>query len=224
HGTAAAQADGTILYTPAAGFLGTDAFGYTISDGSLTAGATVTVDVSKCPPATDGVFTDDFEPSAEPGWTVQTAVAPAVGTRWTVRTDPLAHSPSRSYFTDAAAPVGEKDDRLIAPPQNLGPQARLIFWHRFVTEATFDGGVLEVSRDAGATWQDVIAAGGSFVQGGYNSTIGTRPGWSGNSPSPNAMSRIEVALSVFAGNGVRISWRLLQDSNSGGVCWWIDDV
>src|SRR5207249_11386197 len=48
---------------------------------------------------------------------------------------------------------------------------------------------LEFSSDGGNTFQDILAAGGSFVVGGYNRTISPdrgspiagRPAWSGNS-------------------------------------------
>jgi hypothetical protein len=44
HGTALKNTNGTISYTPASGFLGTDSFAYTVSDGrGATATATVTV-------------------------------------------------------------------------------------------------------------------------------------------------------------------------------------
>jgi hypothetical protein len=226
NGTAAANADGTISYEPDPGFVGTDSFDYTVSDGRLEDGATVTVEVSRCPPAEDGVFTDDFEPAAEPGWSVQTAAAPAAGSPWAVRPDPFAHSPSQSFFRDAAAPVGAKDDRLIAPPQDLTSSSRLVFWHLFSFEAGFDGGALEVSRDGGSTWVDVIAGGGTFAQGGYNGTLldGARPGWTGNSQFVNAASRVEVLLGAFAGTDVLLRWRLLQDGNVGALGWWIDDV
>ncbi|MBX2998860.1 MAG: tandem-95 repeat protein [Caldilineaceae bacterium] len=44
-GTATLHADGTVTYTPATGFRGTDHFTYTISDGELSATATVIVHV-----------------------------------------------------------------------------------------------------------------------------------------------------------------------------------
>ena len=51
NGTAAANADGTVTYTPNAGFTGTDSFTYTVSDGKGgSATGTVTVGVS-APPA-----------------------------------------------------------------------------------------------------------------------------------------------------------------------------
>jgi hypothetical protein len=46
HGTAVLEPDQTVTYTPAPGFNGTDAFGYTVSDGALSASATVTVAVA----------------------------------------------------------------------------------------------------------------------------------------------------------------------------------
>lgn len=56
--------DGTIAYTPPAGFTGADTFTYTISDGELTAEGTVTVTVNAAPlePAPD----PPAEPKEEP--------------------------------------------------------------------------------------------------------------------------------------------------------------
>ncbi|NVN50625.1 Ig-like domain-containing protein [Mycolicibacterium hippocampi] len=56
HGSTSLAADGTITYTPAANFHGTDSFTYTISDGTSNAGATVTVvitNVNDAPVAVD---------------------------------------------------------------------------------------------------------------------------------------------------------------------------
>ena len=50
-GTVAVNADGTITYTPATGFTGTDTFDYTITDGIATDTATVTVAVTNGTPA-----------------------------------------------------------------------------------------------------------------------------------------------------------------------------
>ena len=58
NGTATVNADGTITYTPATGFVGVDTFAYTISDGNGgtdTATVTVTVTSVNRPPT----FTDD---------------------------------------------------------------------------------------------------------------------------------------------------------------------
>ena len=52
YGTAVANANGTITYTPDAGYSGTDAFGYSATDGLATSNvATVSITVSPAPPA-----------------------------------------------------------------------------------------------------------------------------------------------------------------------------
>src|SRR3972149_6729263 len=54
HGTATLNPDGTITYTPASGYAGTDAFTYTVSDGHTgTDQASVTVVVSEQVPPPD---------------------------------------------------------------------------------------------------------------------------------------------------------------------------
>jgi large repetitive protein len=59
HGTATVNADGSITYTAAAGFAGTDTFRYTVMDdnGATSAPATVTV-VGSAPNTSNGTFDD----------------------------------------------------------------------------------------------------------------------------------------------------------------------
>ncbi|MCI0581368.1 MAG: tandem-95 repeat protein, partial [Chloroflexi bacterium] len=235
NGTAANNGS-DVTYTPNTGFLGSDSFEYAACDpDGLCDAATVAVEVH-CPAQPDGGFSDDFEPGAEAGWTVQTARndSPA-SLPWTVAVDPFAHSLTHAFTSDATTLL-TKDDRLIAPPQNLSPTSNLVFWHRFVFEGSFDGGVLEVSTDGGNTWLDVQAGGGAFVEGGYNGSISSSAGspiagrsaWTDFSPFVDAMTRVEVDLGAFAGDGVRVRWRLAADPLAPGalpgVAWWIDDV
>ncbi|SNY04806.1 Ig-like domain-containing protein [Paractinoplanes atraurantiacus] len=64
HGTAAVGPGNKITYTPGAGFHGTDAFDYTLSDGLDTSTATVTVGVVNSPPIArpESVATDTDTP------------------------------------------------------------------------------------------------------------------------------------------------------------------
>jgi hypothetical protein len=185
------------------------------------------------PPCPTGSFFDDLEPAAEPGWTFDVARNDSASPTWAAVVDPLAHSPTHSFNTDAVAPA-IKDDRLISPSQDLSSTSRLIFWHRFNFENGFDGGVLEVSIDGGATWSDILSGGGSFLAGGYNGTINTgfqnpiggREAWTGASASVNAMTRVEVLLGAFAGLDVRVRWRMGADNRfvTSGTGWWVDDI
>src|SRR5436190_4055081 len=180
-----------------------------------------------------GNFIDDLEPTQEPGWTFQTAQNNLPSPTWALVVDPNAHSATHSFMTDATVP-DIKDDRLIAPPQNLSSTSHLIFWHKFITEDGFDGGVLEVSRNGGATSVDVLAGGGSFISGGYTGTIsGTfmspianRQAWTGQSASIPNMDRVEVNLGAFAGSNVLVRWRLGLDNGVlvPGAGWWVDDI
>ncbi len=179
HGAANNNGNGTVTYTPAAAFFGSDSFTYTIHNGlGVTASATIHITVNPlCALFGIGSFSDTLEPGAKPGWTMDTAVnnIPTSQT-WNVMVDPGAHSPTHSFFSDATT-LDLKDDRLVTPPQKLSSTSHLIFWHRYQFEDGFDGGALEVSTDGGTTWVDVLAGGGSFVSGGYNGTISASIGW-----------------------------------------------
>ena len=66
---------------------------------------------------------------------------------------------------------------LVSPSIALpAGQARLTFRNNYNLESDassyYDGGVLEIKIGAGA-FTDILAAGGSFVSGGYNGTIST---------------------------------------------------
>ena len=59
-GTLADNGDGTLTYTPAAGFSGTDTFTYAVTDGASTVEATVTVAVEAPPEPPAPLSSDDF--------------------------------------------------------------------------------------------------------------------------------------------------------------------
>jgi hypothetical protein len=238
-GSVVNNGDGTVTYNPNTNFNGSDTFTYTISDpGGLTDTATVRVTVNPfCPFEPTGSFFDDLEPTSEPGWQKDTVTNEAgpLSPTWQVAADPFAQSPTNSFFSDATT-LQEKDDRLLAPPQDLSATSQLTFWHRFSFEATFDGGVLEVSTNGGSTWVDVLAGGGSFAQGGYNgiidagfgSPIAGRQAWTGDSQFIDAMNKVVINMGAFAGQDVRVRWRLAADPLAlgalPGLGWWIDDI
>jgi Big-like domain-containing protein/calcineurin-like phosphoesterase family protein/purple acid phosphatase-like protein len=229
HGTAVANPDGTVTYTPDPGFAGTDSFRYKAVDGRGGTGrATVEVAVL-CPPLLGAGFADDLEPAAEPGWRIDTAVnAEPASPAWSAVPDLGAHSPQHSWFSDASPLATAKDDRLVAPLQDLAAGSRLAFWHRFQLEPGFDGGVLEISADGGVRWTDL---GPYILANGYTGTLaaanplGARGAWTGASPG-GEMVRVEVDLSAFAGPGRLVRWRLGCDSITADAAtgWFVDDV
>jgi Big-like domain-containing protein len=236
NGTPGNTADDGIFYTPPPQYSGIDQFTYTISDGTLTASATVTVGIAPlCPPEPTGSFFADFETDNN-GFTVLTPGNPSASRPWTRVPDPKAHSPATSFFTEAlSAQLAVKDDRLISPPQLLSSTSRLIFWHRFDLEFDWDGGVLEVSTNGGASYVDINAAGGNFVSGGYtkimaNGPLAARGAWTGRSPrlvnGAGDMNMVEVDLAALAGQTAIFRWRLRTDDLTAdeALGWWVDDV
>ena len=97
-------------------------------------------------------------------------------------------------------------------------------------ENNFDGGVLEVSTDGGATFQDIVAAGGTFATGGYNGTIsvafanpiGGRQAWTGNL-SAFVTTTVNFPAS-FAGHSVILRFRRATDATVSGQGWRIDTI
>ncbi|HEX7174222.1 MAG TPA: Ig-like domain-containing protein [Pyrinomonadaceae bacterium] len=236
NGTPGVTSDDRILYTPPALFSGADQFGYTITDGGTTAAAVVTVTVeSFCPAQPTGNFLATFE-SGNDGFTVLTPANNPASPPWTRVPDPAAHSPAMSFYTDNAAVSGTsaKSDRLISPPQLISATSRLIFWHRYLLENDYDGGVLEVSTNGGASYIDItlISAADEFLSGGYNATMGNGPlqfrqAWTSMSPGwPNAMNKVEVDLSALAGQTAIFRWHFRADelNADAAVGWNVDDI
>jgi hypothetical protein len=217
-----------VTYTPGGGFATEDSFAYTVGDGTGATGrATVTV-IRTCL----GAFSDDLEPVPDESWTFDNSNFGPEGTgvsltTWSHTDDPIASSPGHSFYTDASDLSANKDDRVNAPAFVATSLTKITFWHRYRTEVTFDGGVLEVSIDDGATWTDVVDAGGVFETGGYvgpADALGGRDAWHGASAAFPSMNEVVVDLAALAGETVRVRWRLVTDTNLGDLGWWIDDI
>ena len=88
--------------------------------------------------------------------------------------------------------------------------------------------MLEVSFDGGNTFQDILDAGGTFVEGGYNrvissdrgSPIAGRQAWSGNSKGfiTTIVSLGSISLEM------RFRWRVASDNSGANEGWRVDTV
>jgi hypothetical protein len=187
------------------------------------------------------VLSENFDGVTPPALPLDWLATNALGSppRWVTSNSgvpsPPADTPPNAAFIDDPAVVSDKrldslHFRFFAP---LSPQ--LTFRHNFNLEASdvdlnlgFDGGVLELSTDGGNTFQDILAAGGSFVMGGYNRTISTdrgspiagRQAWSGNS---EGFIVTVVNLPQIPMNG-RLRWRMASDASGSNEGWRVDTV
>src|SRR5207247_424554 len=143
---------------------------------------------------------------------------------------PPADTAPNALFIDDPAVVSDKrlDGWFLDFFEDCCVQ--LTFRHNFNLEASdtnpnlgFDGGVLELSTDGGNTFQDIVAAGGSFLMGGYNRTISTnrgspiagRPAWSGNS---EGFITTVMNLPPIQTQG-RLRWRIASDITGSNEGW-----
>lgn len=171
---------------------------------------------------------NDPVPSAPipPTWTAATNNG---ASNWAVVGTSFRSSPN-SYFVNNVGSVADVTLRTTNPinlPAGASAYSELRFWHRYVTENTFDGGVVEISANGGTTWQDL---GPYITQNGYNGTIATgfqnpisgRPAYTGNS----GVTFIEtvVNLNAFGGQTVLIRFRFGSDNIVAATGWWVDDI
>ena len=163
-------------------------------------------------------FADDQE-DGDANWSAASGSA-----NWArVGADP--YSGVQHWFAANVASI--TDQRLaLTMPQDIEPGDELAFWHRYNTENTYDGGVVELSTDGGATWVDL---GGAMVQNGYTGTLSTsfsnplggRAAFTGDS-FEYVLTRAD--LSAFAGESAVIRFRLGTDVSVNDEGWLVDDV
>ena len=135
-----------------------------------------------------------------------------------------AFAPDNSTVTDTRLQLTNP----VAIP-GAATSATLTFWHRVVTESTFDGSVLEISTDGGTTWND---AGANITSGGYNATISVnfgsplagRQAWSGTVPAAGGFGQVTVNLLPYAGQNMWFRYRLGTDTSVAATGVWVDDV
>jgi len=172
---------------------------------------------------------ESFDGASFPGWFADVLPPSPPGTNpWTTATNFFVSSP-RSAWTDS--PPNVSDKVLISPSFVPGTGSTVRFNNRYNLETNFDGAVLEIKIGGGA-FTDIIAAGGTFIRGGYNATIqftqnplAGRAAWSGASPG---FVDTEVSLPSGAiGQTVQLRWRLATDISAAAGTpngQWIDDV
>jgi hypothetical protein len=178
-------------------------------------------------------FTESFDSATVPafpaGWTATTVQ----GGLPFVTTNNNPDSGSVAAYVVNPTTVGGGTDLTSPSIPVTASAATVSFRNRFDTEAGWDGGVLEISIGAGA-FQDILVAGGSFLEGGYNDLLGAgannplsnRRAWGGNS---NGYINTRVLLPASAaGQSIRLRFRFGADDNTAGTGpnpgWYVDTI
>lgn len=175
--------------------------------------------------------------------------APALPAGWTTSTTPnhqlwrssatRNQTPANSLFSPAPTQAGVNE--VTSPAFAVtSPNAEIVFRNWYELETTFlrnrlyDGSVMEVKIGSGA-FQDILAAGGTFLSGGYDGTLdgccqnplAGRLGWSGrsglNQVSEFITTRAKLPAST-AGQNVQLRWRVGTDIGGFREGQYIDNL
>lgn len=190
---------------------------------------------------TAAIFTQDFDsvvaPSLPVGWATSASGAQS---NWVTSTALADTAPNAAFSPDpGSVGVNELDTPSIAINSGAG---LLTFRHNYSLAASTinsligdDGGVLEIAI-GGGSYTDIVAAGGSFVSGGYNTTLSGSYGnplagaqaWSGNS---GGFTTTVVNLpATAAGQSIQLRWRCASGNtpppvtSSGTLAYWNFDA
>ena len=176
-------------------------------------------------------FTENFDGVAAPflphGWTSTLVEGPLGAKPWQVAISAWDTRPNAAFAPDA----GEIRDMVLDSPEIpiRTPTAQLTFMTYYSLEYVQDGGVLEIRIGAGP-FMDILEAGGSFLEGGYNGTIingfsspiAGRQAWTGTVPP---FTRVTVNLpAIAAGRTITLRWRLATDRFLGLIGQWVDSI
>lgn len=136
-----------------------------------------------------------------------------------------AYSGSTSWFAPNLYSAGDQYLNLQVPGK-LPPGMHLSFWHYYDIETLYDGGVIEISTDNGATWNDLEP---HILENTYtyqlldetSNPLAGRPAFSGYSFD---WLQTRVNLASYAGQAVQIRFRLGTDQVEGYIGWFVDDI
>jgi len=204
-----------------------------LQDGDLDLGNvsipfTLGVLVNSAPAMTEN-FDGVTAPALPSGWTTsRSSTAANTAALWVTAASTADTAPNSAF--GAGGTVASETNLTspiiaipTAPVTGTNPGVRVTFRNNYNTEPGFDGGVLEISINGGP-FTDIIAAGGSFVEGGYNGAIGVtdsvltgRQAWTGNSGGYITSTAVLPASSY--GQNAQLRWRTAYDTgtNPGGV-------
>ena len=131
--------------------------------------------------------------------------------------------------------TSETDQYLVSPPLTVSSTGSFGFnvVHRYSFEAdtfsNYDGGVIEISTDAGVTWTDLAMG---LTKNGYNGKLWSlnvplksRQAFVGKSAGYPAYMTTEANLgTAYQGKTVQLRFRVGTDQSDGAPGWDIDEI
>ncbi|MCA1639579.1 MAG: carboxypeptidase regulatory-like domain-containing protein, partial [Acidobacteria bacterium] len=207
-----------------------------LQDGADNLGTvTINLNTGAARTALQENFDSVVAPNLPNGWTTSATGGQEI---WKT-SNVIFQSPPNSAFSPTSNQVGVNE--LVSPVFQINsPNAELTFRNRYDLETTFlrnqlyDGAVLEI-KIGGGEFQDILAAGGAFLSGGYDGVLSSccqnplagRQAWSGKSGANQTPEFVTSKIkfpAAAAGNNVRLRWRVGTDNGTTREGQFIDDV
>ena len=170
-------------------------------------------------------FDSVASPTLPAGWVSSSTVSGGSLRNWTTVNSGSDSAPNHAFVTGAAY---VSTNRLTSPPFTLTTaNQQLRFQHSYGFEYLFDGGVFEISTN-GTTFTDFVTAGGTFLSGGYASTLSTgstlasRSAWSGLS-SGYFETILQFPASLL-GQSIYLRWIEGTDNATTDFGWRVDSI
>ncbi|MEM1417874.1 MAG: MYXO-CTERM sorting domain-containing protein, partial [Myxococcota bacterium] len=175
---------------------------------------------------------EDFE--LPPPWLRETSLDGRTTGVWAAV--PSAADPGDMVLRALDAPT-ITDTAVLLPPVEASASEDLVlsFVHTYDFELSdgilWDGGVIEITRDGGATWDDVEIPG--TLEPGYDGALSNRAdnplsdrrAFGGQNPSFPAEDAVTLNFGTrFAGETVQLRFRVGTDQSVGAPGWEIDDL
>ncbi|MFN8588663.1 MAG: M36 family metallopeptidase [Candidatus Eisenbacteria bacterium] len=177
--------------------------------------------------ADNGFAKRDSVEARDLNWSAVTAPGSTTAAAWTaaaVSWIPLNHV----FFVPNADHV--EDQSLVTPPIVVGAGPfTFSFQTAFWFEQNYDGGVVEITQDGGATWTDLgptlTPAYNGTIDPGYGNPLAGRAAYTWMSPSYPGYSTVTANLgTTYAGKTVQIRLRAGSDESMVQWGWMVDAI
>lgn len=170
-------------------------------------------------------FYDDME-DGDANWDIEILNGTNI---WNIRDDSLSNSGDAAWYIQDVAIESQQTFLNLEPFTISGTQPVLRFYHWYETEHAADGGLVEISTDAGDNW---LQLGDKMFREGYprelqyaTFVIPFLSAFSGESNLTGPeFTATYVDLADYIGEDVHIRFRFGSDDNTSGVGWFVDDI
>jgi choice-of-anchor B domain-containing protein len=177
-------------------------------------------------PVADGTFSTGAEPG-DPILDTSNGNGPGRAPEhagWHI-TDTRAHNPTHSFWSLSNSNLCDSLEGSVT--LTAGQVSQLAFWTAWDIEQGWDGGVLDLSTDGGATWSRLTPNEG--YPGSLTQPTGDACGLGQGTAAFTGQGHFSFApytvdLSSHQGQTVRLRWRYSSDGSVNYEGWYVDDI